>query len=73
MSHFFYLHKDLTGEPDAWKLGIALTPYSAVRARQKFCWNKFKLDRRSFQFQPNYLHVDQALLVEHEYLRKALL
>jgi hypothetical protein len=48
MSHFFYLHKDLTGEPDAWKLGIALTPYSAVRARQKFCWNKFKLDHVYF-------------------------
>lgn len=48
MSHFFYIHKDLTGEPDAWKIGIALTPYSAVRARQKFCWNQFKLDHVYF-------------------------
>jgi len=48
MSHFFYIHKDLSGEPDAWKIGIALTPYSAVRARQKFCWNQFKLDHVYF-------------------------
>jgi hypothetical protein len=27
-----------------WKVGVAMTPYSAVRARQKFCWNKFHLD-----------------------------
>ncbi len=43
-SFFLYLHKDLSGHPDVWKLGKAMTPYSAVRARQKFMWEKFGLD-----------------------------
>lgn len=43
-SHFLYLHKDLTGVPDVSKVGKAITPYSAVRARQKFCWQQFSLD-----------------------------
>ena len=44
MSHFLYIHKDLSGKPDVWKLGVTLTPYSAVRSRQKFCWEQFGLD-----------------------------
>lgn len=44
MSHFLYLHKDLTNTPNVWKIGVAITPYSAVRARQKFCWQQFGLD-----------------------------
>jgi hypothetical protein len=44
MSHFLYIHKDLTNVPGVWKIGVAQTPYSAVRARQKYCWNKFHLD-----------------------------
>lgn len=43
MSHFLYIHKDMTNEPNVWKVGVAMTPYSAVRARQKFCWNQFGL------------------------------
>jgi len=44
MSHFLYLHQDLSGTPNVWKVGKAITPYSAVRARQKFCWKQFGLD-----------------------------
>jgi len=55
MSHFFYIHRDISGNPDVWKVGQALTPYSAVRARQKFCWNQFGLDYLWFGY-PN--HVD---------------
>ena len=44
MSHFLYIHKDLSNVAGVWKVGVAMTPYSAVRARQKFCWNKFHLD-----------------------------
>lgn len=43
-SFFLYIHKDLSGVNGVWKIGKAMTPYSAVRARQKFCWNKFELD-----------------------------
>lgn len=44
MSHFLYIHKDMSGTPDIWKPGIAMLPYSAVRARQKFTWNQFELN-----------------------------
>ena len=44
MSHFLYIHKDMSGTPDVWKPGIAMLPYSAVRARQKFTWNQFELN-----------------------------
>lgn len=44
VSFFLYLHEDLSSEPDVWKLGKAMTPYSAVRARQKYMWKTFKLD-----------------------------
>lgn len=44
MSWFLYIHKDMSNHKDIWKLGITKTPYSAVRARQKFCWDTFGLD-----------------------------
>jgi len=44
MSHFLYAHKDLTGQADVWKVGKALTPWSAVRLRQRNCWNTVGLD-----------------------------
>jgi hypothetical protein len=44
MSHFLYGHKDLTAEPDVWKVGKSLTPWSAVRLRQRHCWNTVGLD-----------------------------
>ena len=48
MSHFLYIHKDLTHHPDVNKLGIAISPYSAVRARQKFCWDPVQLEHLFF-------------------------
>lgn len=47
-SYFFYIHPDLNGTPNVHKLGITKTPYSAVRARQKFCWNQFGLTHLYF-------------------------
>ena len=44
MSHFLYGHKDLTGVKDVWKIGIVMTPWSAVRLRQRHCWNTVSLD-----------------------------
>jgi len=48
MSHFLYGHKDLTGVEDVWKVGIAMTPWSAVRLRQRHCWNTVGLDHLFF-------------------------
>lgn len=47
-SYFFYIHPDLNGTPNVHKLGVTKTPYSAVRARQKFCWNQFGLTHLYF-------------------------
>lgn len=48
MSHWLYIHEDMGGEPDVYKPGIAMLPYSAVRARQKFVWKKFELTHLYF-------------------------
>ena len=48
MSHFLYIHKDLSGDPDWNKAGVSVTPYTAVRTRQKFCSKEFSLDHLYF-------------------------
>ena len=48
MSHFLYIHKDLSGDPDWNKAGVSVTPYTAVRVRQKFCSKEFALDHLYF-------------------------
>jgi hypothetical protein len=47
-SGFFYLHRSIDKTPDIWKVGVTLSPYSAVRARSKFTWEKFVLDHLYF-------------------------
>lgn len=56
VSFFLYIHSDLSGEPDVWKVGKAITPYSAVRARQKFMWKKFQLDHLYFG-RPSHIEI----------------
>jgi len=43
-SFILYIHNDLSGDPDWKKIGKAMTPYSAVRSRQKNCSKKFYLN-----------------------------
>lgn len=43
-SFVFYIHSDLSKVSDIWKIGKAITPYTAVRARQKYMSEKFYLD-----------------------------
>jgi hypothetical protein len=43
-SFFFYIHNDLSGDPNWKKIGKSMTPYSAVRARQKYCSEVFHLN-----------------------------
>ena len=61
MSHFLYIHKDLSGVDGVWKVGITMTPYSAVRARQKFCWNKFYLDYLYFGL-PGHVKILESIV-----------
>ena len=48
VSPFFYIHADLSGN-ECWnKIGIGITPYSVVRARQKYCSQPFYIDHLYF-------------------------
>ena len=61
MSHFLYIHKDMTNVDGVWKLGVTMTPYSAVRARQKFCWNKFSLDYLYFGVPEHVMFIENTV------------
>jgi hypothetical protein len=61
MSHFLYIHKDMSGTPDVWKPGIAMLPYSAVRARQKFTWNQFELNYLFFGRPRNIVFLENSI------------
>lgn len=43
-SFFIYIHDDLSGDPEVNKIGRAMTPYSAVRLRQRFMSKLFELN-----------------------------
>lgn len=61
MSNFLYIHHDLSGVSDVWKVGVAITPYSAVRARQKFCWNQFSLQHLYFGSSCSIANLESAV------------
>ena len=42
-SYWLYLHPELQGKKNYWKVGKSLTPYSAVRSRQRFLVDDFYL------------------------------
>lgn len=43
VGRFFYIHADLSGAPDVWKIGITISPYTAVRQRQKYMSEPFEI------------------------------
>ena len=47
-SFILYIHNDLSGDTNWKKIGKAMTPYSAVRSRQKNCSQKFYLNHIFF-------------------------
>lgn len=42
-SYWLYMHPELQGKPNYWKVGKTLTPYSAVRSRQRHMVDDFYL------------------------------
>jgi hypothetical protein len=54
-SFFLYLHNDMSGDPAWHKLGKGMTPYSVVRARQKYCSQRFTLTQLWFGY-PTHIH-----------------
>jgi hypothetical protein len=51
----------MSGTPDVWKPGIAMLPYSAVRARQKFTWNQFELNYLFFGRPRNIVFLEKQI------------
>lgn len=41
--YILYIHPSLCGTPNWWKVGQAITPYSAVRVRQRFMVAPFEI------------------------------
>lgn len=68
MSWFLYMHKDMSKHDNVWKIGIAKTPYSAVRARQKFCWDEFGLDYLYFG-EPSHIAILEEQIKTYFYKR----
>ena len=58
-SFFLYLHDDLSGDPEWKKLGKGMTPYSVVRARQKFCSKRFELTQLWFGHPSHINHLEE--------------
>jgi hypothetical protein len=58
----------MSGTPNVWKVGIAITPYSAVRARQKFTWEPFGLEYLYFGQSDHVEWLEQSVK-EHFKLR----
>ena len=51
----------MSGTPNVWKVGVTKTPYSAVRARQKFTWKKFGLEYLYFGRPSDVAWLEQQL------------
>lgn len=47
-SFFLYIHRALCGSDGVWKIGKTMTPYSAVRSRNRNFWNGFSIDHLFF-------------------------
>jgi hypothetical protein len=60
-SYFFYYHKELSGQQDVWKIGITSTPFSAVRARQRYMVRPFSLDKVFFGRSEDIVDLERRL------------
>lgn len=66
MSYFLYIHADTSNSEGVWKVGKSLTPYSAVRSRQKNSWKQFELDYLWFGY-PQEIHFLEKKVKRHFY------
>ena len=60
-SYWLYLHPELQGKQHYWKVGKALTPYSAVRARQRFLVDDFYLTAVWFGHPKDVATIEQLI------------
>ena len=60
-SYWLYIHPELQGKKNYWKVGKCLTPYSAVRARQRFLVDDFYLTAVWFGVPGDVAQVESAI------------
>jgi len=60
-SYWFYLHPELTNQPHYHKAGRSLTPYSAVRSRQRFMLADFYLTAVWFGHPEDIAHLERTV------------
>jgi hypothetical protein len=47
-SHWYYIHRDVGGDPDFWKPGVTVHPSNVVRGIQRKQSRKFEIDHLYF-------------------------
>ena len=60
-SYWLYIHPELTGKPNYWKVGKSLTPYSAVRSRQRYLVDDFYLTAVWFGHPDDIAELERAI------------
>jgi hypothetical protein len=63
MSHFYYIHKDVSGDPDFLKPGITVHPSNVVRGIQRKQSRKFVIDHLYFG-RPSHIYYLESKIKE---------
>lgn len=73
MSNWLYLHPDLTGQENVWKVGKAILPHSAVRLRQRICWETVGIEHLWFGMKSSIEALEQSIKDRFHYKSRAYL
>ena len=61
MSHFYYIHKDVGGDPDFYKPGITVHPSNVVRGIQRKQSQKFVIDHLYFGRPSHICYLEKSI------------
>lgn len=74
MSHFYYIHKDVSGDPDFLKPGITVHPSNVVRGIQRKQSKKFVIEHLYFGRPSHIRYLESCIKDRYKYVSgKALL
>ena len=61
MSHWLYIHREISGVKGVWKIGITIHPSNAVRGRQRVVWSQLRLDHLYFGLPADIKNLELAI------------
>jgi hypothetical protein len=64
MSHFYYIHKDVGGDPDFYKPGVTVHPSNVVRGIQRKQSKKFVIDHLYFG-RPSHIYQLESCIKDY--------